>query len=35
MQQLADQGHAELAEVLAAAVTEHGTRERLRRIGDA
>jgi len=35
MQQLADQGHAELAEVLAAAVTEHGTREGLRRIGVA
>lgn len=35
MQQLADQGHADLAETLAAAVTEHGTREGLRRIGVA
>lgn len=35
MQQLADQGHADLAGSLAASVTEHGTREGLRRIGVA
>lgn len=35
MEQLARQGHPDLAASLAAAVTEHGTREGLRRIGVA
>lgn len=33
MQQLASEGHADLAEALADAVTRHGVREGLRRIG--